>query len=212
MKIHLLFPFLLMSLLTPSCSSPTENESSVQDITRQNNAYNRANFIKINFTKWPDFVAVSGVFNAPTAESNQCTFAVPKTDHETVRWAPMQAFWVHVKKHSKMVDGFKDVFFPGDSVSKDNFAGALGLRQLSSLNRKFFSISDVKLSEDKTTLAAKFTIPMGSEPYESLVNISGVIEGDKCLPVVTDLSTNTTITDINVKQNLLGFAKSVVTQ
>lgn len=208
MKLQLFTTILVLAKLTLSgCGShPSElNENTSQELPQ----LHRSQIVSVNFTKWNDYVTLEGVFYPPKQGEQKCMIAKPVTDHETVRWAPFQTFWVHMDPHNDMVDSFDKIYSSRDKVSKADFEGAKGIRPLTSLNRKFFSIKNLNVSADKKTAIATLSIPMLTTTYEATIKISAKYIKDTCQADVREITSGKPVSKVNIGQNALGLVKDV---
>jgi hypothetical protein len=185
------------SLLT---NNATEDEPKIQ----------RMHVLPINFTKWDSFVQLDAGVIPPKdgKENTPCTIAAPIKSDGTTLFSPLQTFWAQIDEHDDMVPSFHDTFFIGDQVNHRDFK-AKGLRALSSLNKKFFSIEKIRFNSNKTQISATFRIPMAS--IELDIRISSKFQGGICKPVLTALPPEgpKVFTKIKIKQNILGLVKDL---
>jgi hypothetical protein len=195
--------------LTQSCGIQS-NESDVKTTPEDEAQIQRVHILPINFSKWPDHVQLDAGMRPPleNAEGEACSFVHAIRADKTTIYAPLQTYWVQHKDTSGMVDSFTGTYFREDMVSKEDF-DAMGLRPLSKLNKKFFSIKNSKLLESDTYLTTTFDIPMASISIDIGIR-ANYIEG-KCVPSLTTLNAEKaeSFKSLEIMQNIVGMVKSV---
>lgn len=191
-----------------------------------NSQIKRVHLPIISMSDWTEGVMVldMAVRLIEKSDSSRCEFVDPIVSDESTEVFPFQSYWVifDVNNFTGGVDhlsSFKGTFFSSDEIlpsmflRKENQASA-EFRFGSSLEKTFFKMEDVKISDDRSRVSAHFIEPLAARAFvqtsvsQSTCNIKTYFCRDK--DSCENESKYRELAFIHVIQGFLGVPNEVV--